>query len=158
MKKGISNSQYILLGTGVALAIGFTVAGIVVFNKRKRQGEYDYLIKVINDNLDGITGATLKGGAFDRDIYKKNPQCATIDSLTAKQLSDKLLNAKGVLSDDVQAVESVFKNLNTKCDVSKIADHFYNAHGKADLFAYLKSFLNNDELEKYILFYTDKLK
>jgi len=158
MSKVGSNSQYILLGTGVALAIGFTITGVIVFNKRKRQGEYDYLIKVISDNLDDVTLASLKGGVFDKEAYKKNPQCATIDSLTAKQLSDKLFNAKGLLNDDEQAVESVFKNINSRCDVSKIADHFYNAHGKTDLFTYLKSFLNNDELEKYVLFYTSKLK
>ena len=156
-KKG-ANTGFILLGTGVALAVAMSITGVVVFNKRKRQAEYDYLIKVINDNLDSATAAGFKGGAFDKDLYKKTPNCATIDSAKAKQLSDKLWNAKSIFNDDEESVESVFKNVSNRCDVSRIADHFYNVRDNNDLLLHLKSFLDNDELEKYVFAYTSKLK
>jgi hypothetical protein len=67
-KKG-ANTGFILLGTGVALAIAMSITGVVVFNKRKRQSEYDFLIKVINANLDENTLSKLKGSSFDKNYY-----------------------------------------------------------------------------------------
>lgn len=154
-KKG-ANTGFILLGTGVALAVAMSITGVVVFNKRKRQSEYDFLIKVINANLDENTLSKLKGSSFDKNYYKQNPKCVSIDNLEAQRQAKKIYDAKGTILDDTLAVETVFKNSKSKCDVSRFSDAFYGMYQK-DMLLYLNSFLDNSEMEKYVYSYTNKL-
>lgn len=161
MSKKDSKSGGILLGAGLALAIGFAVAGVIVFNKRKRQGEYDFLIKVIDANQDEASLAKQKNSPFDKNYYKQNPKCVSIDNSEAQRQAKALHDAKRFFKDDVSSVESVFKNIKYKCDVSRIADAFYGLY-KVDMLVYLANekdgFLNQGEMEKYVYNYTNSLQ
>lgn len=150
---------YVLLG-GVLLSSGIGIAGAIFYNKRKRQNEYDDLILFINKNKTKQSEAEEQGGGFDRNLYKKNPKCVTITPAQAKEYATKIYNAKKSWygNDDELAVESVMRNIKTKCDLSRVADSFYGLYRKLDLLTFLKSFLDETEMENIIYKYSNNLK
>lgn len=154
-KKG-ADTGYVLLGAGAALALGVAITGVVLYNKRKRQGEYDFLIKIIDANLDEVQIAKQKGSPFDKDYYKRNPKCVSIDKNEAQRQSKILYDSKGTFKDNTVAVEGVFRNVKSKCDVSRIADAFYGMYN-TDMLPFLNSFLNGSEMEKLVYTYTNSL-
>ena len=68
----------------------------------------------------------------------------------ARDLAAEIYEAYGLFNDDESQVEAVFKNLKDKLQVSQLADAFYQKYKKRDMYAYLKSFLDADEMEKYV--------
>jgi len=155
MKKG-SNIGYILLGVGLVATTAFGIAAPIIYNKKQRQANFDYLINVIQQNDDAVSDALGKGSAFDINTYKNTP-CGIIDGAILKSQADKVHGAIGVFFNDYTALESVFKNLTSKCEVSQLADRFYNEYNQTDMLSYLKNNMSNDNLQKYILNYTSKL-
>jgi len=149
--------QFVYIGIGVLATTIFGVSAVVIFNKRKRQDEYDYLLKVINANQDEETLSTMKGGAFDRDYYKQNPKCVSITPNEATEYAISLYNAKKWYDDDEQAVKSVFVELNSKCNLSRVADAFAGKYNKP-LLVHLESFLDSEEMAQLVYKYTKNYK
>ena len=101
-----------------------------------------------------------KGGALDtsamvttqtvKDLKKKYG--STKLNLSTNKYPDyakRIWDAKGVFYDDPENVNSVFRELKNRADVKVFASYFkvyYKNTGKVDLFEYLKTFLNSDEL------------
>lgn len=157
MSKNNSNfGIYATLG-GVLLAIAFGTTGAIVYSKRKRQSEFDELMRVINANATSTSQAEEKGSGFDIDLYKKNPKCVSITPSEAKNYANNLYKAKGTINDDEEAVETFFRVVKSKCDLSRVADAFYGIY-KTDLLLHLKSFLSEKELENIVYKYSNKLK
>ena len=65
---------------------------------------------------------------------------------TTDQLAKAIYDAKGFFNDNENAVYGVFSQINTKAQVSWLATRFAVKY-KYDLLEYLKSFLNQKELE-----------
>ncbi|TPN85791.1 hypothetical protein [Aquimarina algicola] len=70
---------------------------------------------------------------------------------TAMQYASILHKAKGGFfeDDDEKAVESIFKRLQDKTQVASLSKAFYTLF-KKDLWRYLKSFLNDSEMETLV--------
>ncbi len=71
----------------------------------------------------------------------------------ADQLAQKIRKAKGrfwISDDDEEAVSTVFlKNLKDKVQVANVSQAFFKRYNQ-DLLEFLKSFLNEGEMEKYV--------
>ena len=155
--KGESRTPYVLMGIGVTAMLAFGVTGAIIFNQRKRQASFDYLMQVIKDNKPSDAAFSGKGSPFDLSLYIGNPSGAKIPAIDAKAMAEKIYKADGYFTNDKTAIESVFKNVSNKYDVSAIANAFYQEYNKTDLYAYLKKMLNDSDMNTYVLSYTKKL-
>lgn len=72
----------------------------------------------------------------------------------AKKYAEILKNAKGLIDDDEDAVQKVFRSLQDKTQVASISWAFYHNH-KKDLWQYLRSFLSDREMKTLV---TDPVK
>jgi len=154
--KGSNKTGYILLGTGIVLASSLCIAGAIVYNKKERQANFDYLLAITKADANDYTDANAKGSAFDKDAYKTT-SCTILDPVFVSDAAEKLYKSIGYITNDYETIESVMKSLNTKCDLQQIADRFYNAHDSKDLLTYLKDGMTSAHLQKYVLDYTSKL-
>lgn len=68
-----------------------------------------------------------------------------LTSASAAQYVDELWNATGYFNDDEEEIYGVFRKLKTKSQVAFLAKKFNDIKGQ-DLYAYLKNYLNNEEL------------
>lgn len=82
---------------------------------------------------------------FDPDFYKK-PGAKLITVAVANGLAKKIYDAKNIINDDEAAVYGVFQALQTKSQVSFLAEIFFNIYGKS-LLGFLLSFLNDTEMQ-----------
>jgi len=62
-----------------------------------------------------------------------------------KAFSRTLLNAKGIINDDEDAIYSIFRNIQTQYQLS-VLSRVFNVYWKKDLLEYLKGVLKADEL------------
>ncbi len=72
--------------------------------------------------------------------------------LTAKKTDEfvkRMYNSKGLFKDNPNAVYSVFREIQTQYQLSVIS-YFFTSVYKIDLFEYLKSFLDENEMDKII--------
>ena len=158
MSKALNKNIYII-GGAILFASAFGIVSSVVYSKRKRQAEFDNLMAIINSDVSPTSQSESKGSGFDKDLYKKNPNCVSITPSEAKSQATSLYSAKGgyLKNDDEEAVETFFRNVKSKCDLSRVADYFYGMY-KTDLLVFLKSFLSASEMEKYVFKYSNKLR
>jgi len=70
-----------------------------------------------------------------------------LSSVTGDKLATDIYNSKGYFNDDEDALYGVFNALNYQTQVSSLAGWFYKKY-KYDLYSYIKSFLNESELQQ----------
>lgn len=84
-----------------------------------------------------------------KDIQKKyGGNFTKIKVHTPKELTGmslQIIKAHGVFDDDEQTIYNVFKSLYSKYDLSKLV-LIFKVTGKGDLFLWLKSFLDDNEM------------
>ena len=80
------------------------------------------------------------------NLSAKGEQYYLFSQSTTDQLAKAIYDAKGFFNDNENAVYGVFSQINTKAQVSWLATRFAVKY-KYDLLEYLKSFLNQKELE-----------
>jgi hypothetical protein len=89
-------------------------------------------------------------GYFDpgyKNDLKQNNVILSLTPYGQKLYAEKIYNAKGIpylTNDNEGAVYGVFRALNSKTQISYLAEYFINRYNK-DLKAYLQSFLNQNE-------------
>jgi len=91
---------------------------------------------------------------YKADVKKWLGLGKTIKVLTqssAKKYAKELYNAYGIFNDNEEKVQSVFNSkLKDKIQVSQVAKAFNDDYKGRDLFDYLSSFLDEEEMEKYV--------
>jgi hypothetical protein len=147
---------YMLLGIGALLTSGLAITGLLVYNHKQRQANFDYLISVIDADLSDFTDANAKGSAFDKDAYKTTENCTTIDPVVASNDAATLYNAIGYITNDYEGITTVLKSMSSKCDLQQVSDRFYTVYN-TDLLTYLKNGMTDDHLQQYVLNYTKVL-
>lgn len=138
--------MYGVIGVGATALI----TGVLIYNHRKKlKVEYAELLDYINKDIN-VTGSSLdlsfKGNAFDPQLWRKNQSCPSLPIDVVRSYATSIYNAKGRVYDDEQKVVGVFRQINKKCDVSRLADVFQQMY-KTDMYLYLKSFMENTKYE-----------
>ena len=84
---------------------------------------------------------------FWKDAASKGKKPKILTKNSAKNLSQKIWDAKGLFNDDEESLYGVFRQIKTQSQISYLSDVFFQETGK-DLYEFLNSFLNSDELSK----------
>lgn len=73
----------------------------------------------------------------------------TISKEKALRLAEQIKSSKGIWNDDEKAVQQAFKSLADKVEVAGLSRVFYERY-KLDLWEFLRSFLSQREMERYV--------
>lgn len=136
MKK--QNIKYFIIGGSVLAAAGITTAILIGRSQRKR--EIQYLLKTIKEGtgkFGDLRDFGIKGKAFDPLLWQKNPACVTIgDWEYAGKVATKIYKSLDIASwtpfigfkDKEEVVIGEFKKMKNECDVSIVADAFFEKY------------------------------
>jgi uncharacterized protein YktA (UPF0223 family) len=153
---------YIKTAFQIALAVGAAIALKKVF---------DFIGITKSQDTKNVEGATGKASASSLDIQSDNPYIAFNPNYAStiikaynnkygagkfnsnyqsyKKLvtaADKLYDAKGLFHDNNDEAYSTFRDIQTLFQLSQLAWYFNNKKGR-DLLEYLKTFLNDSEMQ-----------
>ena len=131
----------------------FGLLGQTDDEKGARELELGTITKDIRD--DKQTQQNVK-----RATGKKKPNAQDIlrivsDSSTMLRLSTEIYNAHGITNDDEDAIYNAFRQLKSQYDAQMFAG-FFKQRYKKDLFSWLDSFLDSEELAKINQIIKDK--
>ncbi len=82
--------------------------------------------------------------------WLKGKRMKELNPHIAVDYAKRLKTAKGKWDDKEEVVEWVFNQLQDKTQVASIAKAFYKAHNQMDMWRYLRSFLSDSELKRYV--------
>jgi len=135
----------LLYGVGVLAISGIATYVVLEQQRKKLQIEYNELLTYAKSNAN-LTGTAadlaIKGNAFDPTAWRSNTSCPKLPLAKVREYAKTIYDAKGLVYDQETNVVGVFRQINNKCDVSRLADVFQQMY-KRDLYTYLKSFMVN---------------
>lgn len=152
---------WIIGGASIAFA---SIGGYLWYEKRKKQkskGKKEFLSsssykKPAISVHPSIRQVPNWDNAFDMnylsDVQKwiAPKSIKVLEASKANQFAKQLKKAKGIINDDEKLIAAFFgKQLQDKTQVSSISMAFWNLY-KIDLWLFLKSFLSEKELHRYV--------
>ncbi len=97
---------------------------------------------------------------YTRDVknWLQGKRIKELNPHVALDYAKRLKTAKQKWDDKEEVVEWVFDQLQDKTQVASISRAFYKAHNKMDMWKYLRSFLSDSELKRYVHIPVRKLR
>lgn len=139
------------LGVLIILFVVYKLLGEVGLIKTKEDVIADKVVtedvftpKYKNELLNALAVKLKKSKLTAADISKYS-----LSSSTSLYIKNELLKAKSIFNDDEEAVFNVFKNFHTQFEIMVFCE-FFKATTKMDLFVFLGSFLNSDEIARVV--------
>lgn len=149
-----TRQTYTSLAALTLLGGGIGILGYAAFSRRSLADEFADLWKAIPEagavTVEGnYKDLAYKGNPLDPALYKANPKKVTISPNQASTFAIAIHNAASFFDDNEKAIGTVFKQLQTKEDASRLADAFLGRY-KQDLYLFLNETLNSEEMEEYV--------
>lgn len=147
------NKDMLKLGAiGLGLILGYSKVIVPILEALNLKQTPEEKSEEDSINKGGATGKPLSQNPWSRQyiniLSSSAPKGARILLLTSsglKSLGKTIYDAKTFYNDDEPAVYGAFRSITSHSQLSQLAGYFYTTY-KADLYAYLKSFLNTSEL------------
>lgn len=157
-------------GAGVAV---ISAGVFIVLSKKHKQNQSNYSIQPSKGLGNGVQVTTGNMGTTKQEPNWESPfnmnylndvqrwlaprKIVVLNDVSAKKYARLLKNAKGVFDDDEDVVTDVFaKKLRDKTQVASLSKAFWQSY-KKDLWQHLSSFLNPNEMQKYVHQYVKRM-